>query len=122
VDSFVWSLIEVYCAILCGCLISMRPLFVRFFPQSFRTAKASVTTSPYDDSPMDRYLPSGQNREDTPNEEEMMPYSYAESGKLDNQQHLKLSFLTEAVDTNQESLPWRHTTQSIERRDLGRPT
>ncbi|KUJ18509.1 uncharacterized protein LY89DRAFT_498174 [Mollisia scopiformis] len=39
VDSTIWSIIEVYTAVICSCLISLRPLIVKYIPELFSTSQ-----------------------------------------------------------------------------------
>lgn len=43
VDVTIWSIIEVYSAVICVCLISIRPLLVKYFPKLFPVTVPSRT-------------------------------------------------------------------------------
>jgi hypothetical protein len=37
-DAIIWSIIELYTAVICACLMAIRPLFTRYLPSIFQTA------------------------------------------------------------------------------------
>ena len=41
VDVIIWSVLETFTAIICACLMCLRPLLVRFMPALFPTTKAT---------------------------------------------------------------------------------
>ncbi|KAL5351513.1 hypothetical protein ACLOAV_003372 [Pseudogymnoascus australis] len=44
VDPVIWSILESFTAIICACLICLRPLIVKFVPKSFPTTEMSEAT------------------------------------------------------------------------------
>jgi hypothetical protein len=47
VDVVIWSEVETYTAVMCSCLMCIRPLVLKYLPNIFPTTKASSSQTPY---------------------------------------------------------------------------
>lgn len=61
VDIVVWSIIETYTAVICACLMTLRPLVAKFMPSNFQSSTlVSDTSWPYSIPHQHRTLPLRQ--------------------------------------------------------------
>lgn len=54
IDIVIWSVLEIYTAMICACLMAIRPLLAKYLPSLFRSTSISSTNADYTDSRANR--------------------------------------------------------------------
>ena len=52
VDVVIWSEVETYIAVMCACLMCIRPLILKYLPGLFSTTRPSTSRAPYASGPL----------------------------------------------------------------------